>query len=50
MAYAKSVENAVLETVGEGYMTGDLALISELPEKQVLGLEEFLHKVAEKIS
>ena len=49
ITYAKSVEKAVLDTVGEGYMTGDLALISELPEKHILGLEEFLHKVAEKI-
>ena len=47
-AYAEKIEQAVLDTVGEGYMTGDLALISELPDKHVLGLDEFLYKVAEK--
>ena len=30
-------------------MTGDLALISELPDKQVLGLEAFLQAVAERL-
>ena len=47
-AYGEKLEQAVLDTVGDGYMTGDLALISQLPEKHVLGLEEFLNKVAER--
>ncbi len=46
--YGEKIEQAVLDTVGDGYMTGDLALISQLPEKHVLGLEEFLNKVAER--
>jgi isocitrate dehydrogenase len=43
------MEEAVLETVASGYMTGDLALISELPEKHVLDLDEFLNKVASNL-
>ncbi|MBQ8828253.1 MAG: NADP-dependent isocitrate dehydrogenase [Clostridia bacterium] len=48
-AFAKRMEQSVLETVASGYMTGDLALISELEEKHVLDLEEFLVKVAENL-
>ncbi len=48
-AFAKRMEEAVLETVASGYMTGDLALISEVPEKHVLDLDEFLNKVAEAL-
>ncbi len=46
---AKKIEKSVIETVGAGYMTGDLALISEVPEKHVLDLDEFLYKVKEMI-
>ena len=46
--YGEKIEQAVLDTVGDGYMTGDLALISQLPDKHVLGLEEFLNKIAER--
>ncbi|MBE7064854.1 MAG: NADP-dependent isocitrate dehydrogenase [Ruminococcaceae bacterium] len=49
VSFAKRMEDAVLETVGSGYMTGDLALISELPEKHVLDLDEFLNKVASNL-
>ena len=48
-AFARRLEQAVYETVASGRMTGDLALISELPDKQVLGLEAFLQAVAERL-
>jgi isocitrate dehydrogenase len=48
-AFASKLEEAVLSTVGQGYMTGDLVSISELPEKTRLDLEEFLYKVKENL-
>ena len=46
--YADRIEAITLELVGEGYMTGDLALISTVPEKHVLDLEGFLKLIAER--
>ncbi len=48
-AFANRMEEAVLETVSSGLMTGDLAKITEKQNVTVLGLEEFLNAVAEKI-
>ncbi len=45
VAFAKSMEQAVYDTVADGCMTGDLALISELPDKKIMGLEEFLYSI-----
>jgi len=47
--FASKIEASVMKTVADGYMTGDLAMISELSEKHVLGLEEFLSKIAENL-
>lgn len=47
--FAKKLEKAVLETVGDGYMTGDLEQISELPDKKALYLEDFMNKVKERL-
>lgn len=47
--FAKKLEEAVLNTVGKGFMTGDLAAISELPEKTQLDMESFLYKVKENL-
>lgn len=49
VSFAKKMEAAVLETVGSGSMTGDLARITELENVTVLGLEEFLEAVAERL-
>lgn len=46
--FGEKIEEAVIGVVGDGFMTGDLALISTLENKQVLDLDEFLKKVAER--
>ena len=48
VAFAKKVERVTLETIAQGNMTGDLALISTLPDKQVMNLDEFLGEVARR--
>lgn len=47
--FAKRVEQVTLCAVAEGFMTGDLALISAIPDKRVLSLDEFLKEVADRI-
>ena len=49
MDFARRVEKAVLDTVGSGKMTGDLAMISTLPDVEVLDLDGFLAEIASKI-
>lgn len=48
-AFAKRVEQVTIEAVEEGLMTGDLALISTVPNKKVLSLDEFLKEVASRV-
>ena len=48
-AFAKRVEQVTIEAVEEGFMTGDLALISTAPNKKVLSLDEFLKEVASRV-
>ena len=48
-AFAKKVEQVTIEAVEEGFMTGDLALISTVPNKKVLSLDEFLKEVASRV-
>lgn len=43
--FADDIEKAVLRTIGEGKMTKDLALISELDNIEVLDSEEFIKAV-----
>ena len=47
-AFAKKVEKCTLETISDGNMTGDLALISTLEVKKVMNLDEFLTEVARR--
>ncbi len=47
--FAKRVEKVTIEAVEEGFMTGDLALISTVPNKKVLSLDEFLKEVASRV-
>jgi len=47
--FAKKLEQAVLETIGSGIMTGDLFAISTLKNKELAGTKEFLIKVEEKL-
>ena len=51
MAYADALESACLESIAEGKMTGDLALITTIPAEKVqkLGTEEFIAAVREKL-
>lgn len=48
-AFAKKLEEATLSVVEEGRMTGDLYLISTLPEKQKLTSMEFIKAIREKL-
>jgi len=47
--FADRLEKAVLDTIAEGYMTGDLAAISKLEKTYKLSSEEFIDKIAEKL-
>lgn len=48
--FAKKLEEKTLEVIAEGRMTGDLARITTLKDPQVLGSEEFLDAIAEKMN
>lgn len=47
--FANRLERAVLDTIAQGDMTGDLALISKLPEVRKLTTDAFIEKIAEKL-
>ncbi|MBQ2940884.1 MAG: NADP-dependent isocitrate dehydrogenase [Clostridia bacterium] len=49
MAFADKLEKATIDTIEEGVMTGDLYLLSTLPEKKKVGTEEFLIEVNERL-
>ena len=46
--FADKLEKATLAVIESGRMTGDLALITNLPNPQKLGSEEFLDAIAEE--
>ncbi|MBR4668093.1 MAG: NADP-dependent isocitrate dehydrogenase [Butyrivibrio sp.] len=46
--FADKLEKATLSVIESGRMTGDLALITSLPNPQKLGSEEFLDAIAEE--
>ncbi|MGI1660235.1 MAG: NADP-dependent isocitrate dehydrogenase [Desulfitobacterium sp.] len=45
VVFADQLDKASLQTIEEGIMTKDLALISELPHKQSVTTEAFLHAI-----
>jgi isocitrate dehydrogenase len=47
--FARRLEQATLQTIADGIMTGDLYAISELPQRQKAGSEAFLNAVAERL-
>ncbi len=49
MKFADRLEKATLTVVEEGKMTGDLYLISTLPEKQKLTTVDFIHEIRVKL-
>lgn len=48
--FAEKLEAATIKTIEEGVMTGDLYLLSDLPDKKKVGTEEFLLAVNERLS
>ena len=48
-AFADKLEQATIQTIEEGVMTGDLALLSTLPNKQKVDTEEFLLAINERL-
>lgn len=49
VAFADRLEQASLKTITDGVMTGDLARLATPPAKQVVGSEEFLDAIAERL-
>ena len=49
MHYADCLEKASIQTMEDGIMTGDMAVLSNLPNKQKVNSEEFLATIAERL-
>ena len=49
MDFAGRLEKATLDTIEEGKMTRDLALITTIPEPVVLNSEDFILEIAKKL-
>ena len=49
MEFADKLDEATLETIESGKMTGDLALITRIPDVQKLGTEEFILAIRENL-
>ena len=47
--FAETLEKATIQTIEEGIMTGDLALLSSLPNKKKVNTEEFLLEVNQRL-
>ena len=50
MAFADRLERAVIDTIESGRMTGDLAIITKLPDPEKLSTEEFIDAVAARLA
>ena len=50
MRYADCLEKATIDTIEEGYMTKDLALVSSLPDIHALSSEGFIKAIAERLT
>lgn len=50
MRFADDLEAATLATIEDGIMTGDLYLLSDLPEKQKVTSEAFLDAIADRLA
>ena len=48
--FSKNLEKAVLSTIQEGFMTGDLASLSVPPAKKILDSWEFIAAIKERLS
>ncbi len=47
--FAKRLEKATLQTIEEGYMTGDIARIAEPAAKKVLNSWEYIAAIKERL-
>ena len=47
--FADRLEKATIDTIEEGKMTKDLALITTIPDPTVLNSEDFIKAIAEKL-
>ena len=47
--FADKLESAVLKTISDGIMTGDLVAISSLENKQTVDTETFLDEIARRL-
>ena len=47
--FAKKLEKATIKTIEDGVMTGDLYLLSKLPDKKKVNTEQFLVEVNERL-
>ncbi|MBQ3084188.1 MAG: NADP-dependent isocitrate dehydrogenase [Clostridia bacterium] len=47
--FADCLEKATIQTIEEGVMTGDLALLSKLPNKRKVNTEEFLVEIDQRL-
>lgn len=50
MSFADKLEKATIQTIEDGVMTGDLAALSTLPNKQTVDTEGFLQAVNERLA
>ena len=50
VAFSRNLEKAVLSTIQEGVMTGDLASLSVPPAKKILDSWEFIAAIKERLS
>lgn len=50
MKYADNLEKATIRTIEDGVMTGDLAALSSIPNKQTVDTEAFLVAVNERLA
>jgi len=48
-AFAQKLENAAIQTIEEGIMTGDLAALSSAPNKQAVDTETFLDEIKKRL-
>ncbi|NLC38105.1 MAG: NADP-dependent isocitrate dehydrogenase, partial [Clostridia bacterium] len=49
MDFADRLEKASLQTIEEGVMTKDLALLAETEKKTIVNTEDFLKEVASRL-
>lgn len=49
VSFADKLEAASIKTIEEGVMTGDLAQLSEAPNKTIVTTEEFLHEIKKRL-